>query len=167
MELATLDQQAAFIEGMLPRLAYLFEKDGVLVPTSLIFGRCAPDGTRLDAIRLMLTRQPSDKRLVRAFHLRLRDQLDAVGIASVNEGWRASLSCDGAFTDASVPASAHPDRQEIVIVVLSHRAGTHLWQANIIRDGKRPHLAPFTSARFSPHEIGGEMMNYFAPELEA
>lgn len=86
---------------------------------------------------------------------------DSVGLLLAYEAW---LVTGTPYTpvDTSIAPSAHPDRQEVVLLTLQHQGGSALWQAPILRnipDDGRPSLGAFVELPLQGLTGAGQFWN--------
>jgi hypothetical protein len=104
-----------------------------------------------------------------AFSLGIRQLVarsDSVGILFAHEAWMVTAT-PGESVDTSVAPSAHPQRQEVVLLSLQHQSGSAMWQAPVLRnmpDDGHPSLGAFTEIPLHGRKGEGQFWNLLPPQ---
>lgn len=145
---------------------------GLLIPQGPIATRVAALPVRLDpdAERPVMGHDPLESPEAKtAFSLNVRQlaaHSDSVGLLLAHEAWLV-LSTPKTPLDASIAPSAHPNRQEVVLLTLQHHGGSALWQAPILHnmpDDGRPSLDAFTEIPLHGARGAGQFWNLLPPQ---
>lgn len=145
---------------------------GLLFPNSPIATRVAAAsiGTDPDTGIPVMSADPfCSPEAKAAFSLGVRQlaaKSDSVGLLLAHEAWLV-VTTPSASLDPSIMPSAHPDRQEVVLLTLQHHGGSALWQAPILRnmpDDGRPSLGPFEEIPLRGASGTGQFWNLLPPQ---
>lgn len=146
---------------------------GLLLPNSPIAARVAAASIGTDpdtGIPVMGTDPFCSPEAKAAFSLGVRQlaaKSDSVGLLLAHEAWLVLSTPKLAALDASIAPSAHPNRQEVVLLTLQHHDGSALWQAPILRnmpDDGRPSLGPFEEIPLRGASGTGQFWNLLPPQ---
>lgn len=150
-----------------------FATDGEVRPVSFVMGTKDPrTGRTLPKPTLALvplTAVAHSKDAMRALQQRACDQMDAVAHIYVTEGWVVVAKEDATYLDpyeGRESLEQHPDRVEVVLIVLEHKDGGAMWRLPILRDGPKPTLGPLQEDMAVAATIG-RMTGYVRKQPEA
>lgn len=98
---------------------------------------------------------------------RICELCDAAAHIFVFEAWRVTLDQDKQFDDMSMGISNHPDRVEVVSILLEHRDGTIMnWEMVIERSGEKAKLGPLVEMEWRCEGAFVGVLNKQAPVVE-
>ncbi len=148
-----------------PETGLLLPNSPVATPVSALSVHADPDTGR----PVTGTNPFSSPEAKAAFSVGIRQlaaRSDSVGILFAHEAWLVTATPGGAI-DLSVAPSAHPQRQEVVLLSLQHHGGSALWQAPILRnvpDDGHPSLGAFTEIPLHGGKGEGQFWNLLPPQ---
>lgn len=155
MDLTSPEGATHLIERFKDSVATSLRMFGEYAPTALVIARKSPDGEALNSkgeyelifVAVPKPRSVDDKDVAAWFLRELAFRTEAVGIAFATEAWTVEgKPDDAAGLQAAVEkvggASKHPDRKEVVILMVEHRAIGAQAHLGIMRRGKeKPYIS--------------------------
>lgn len=154
-----------------------FAKDGEVYPVSFVLGTKDPRTGRLLPKPALAVVDLSEvhargKDAVRSMQQELCDRMGAVAHIYVSEGWSVTLSEGATYEDpyeGHDSLAQHPDRVEVILIVLEHKDGDAMWRLPILRDGPKPTLGPVEedTGMTAAGRNMGRMTGYVRKQVEA
>lgn len=148
-----------------PETGMLLPNSPVPTPVSACSVQADPDTGR-PAIGPDPFSSPEAKASLSVGIRQLAARSDSVGILFAHEAWMVTGTPGGAV-DLSVAPSAHPQRQEVVLLSLQHQSGSAMWQAPILRnmpDDGHPSLGSFAEIPLHGGKGEGQFWNLLPPQ---
>lgn len=151
-----------------------FENDGQVYPVSFVLGTRDPRTGRLLpkpalAIVSLAEAHAHGKDAVRAMQQEVCDRMGALAHIYVTEGWVVCLKEDAPYEDpyeGRESLEQHPDRVEVILIMLEHKDGDAMWRLPILRDGPKSTLGPLQEDTLAGRNMG-RMTGYVRKQVEA